>query len=265
MRRAVVRGIGVCASGLADWAHASRVLTGRDPFDPGLVPRSAPAGLPPTERRRANETSRLSCLAAADALATLPADAAATVPAIFISADGDGAVLAQMLRGLAQREIAISPTVFHNSVYNAPAGYWSIATRSTAPSTTLCADAASVAVGLMEAYAQAHVTGKPVLVVAADVPFPEEIRTLGASAAPFAFALLIDIAQGSELPRLERLDIKRGTLKNEDEADPLARDFAGNTASTALPILRALARGERASVALPYLDGMRLEVDVLPC
>jgi hypothetical protein len=88
---------------------------------------------------------------------------------------------------------------------------------------------------------------------------------LGASAAPFAFALLIDIAQGSELPRLERLDITRGTVKNEDAADPLARAFAGNTASAALPILRALARGERAGVALPYLDGMRLEVDVLPC
>ena len=264
MRRIAVRGIGVCARGLPNWAHALRVLTGREPFDPGLVPTAAPAGLPPTERRRVNETSRLSCLAAADALAMFAPDTAASTPAIFISSDGDGAVLAQMLRGLAQCEIAISPTVFHNSVYNAPAGYWSIATRSTAPSTTLCADAASIAVGLMEAYAQAHATGKPVLVVAADAPFPEEIRMLGASALPFAFALLIDIAHGSELPRLERLTITRGAVKNEDAADPLIRAFAGNTASAVLPILRALARGERAGVALPYLDGSRLEVDVLP-
>ena len=66
------------------------------------------------------------------------------------------------------------------------------------------------------------------------------------------------------MPRLERLGITSGAVKNEDDADPLARAFAGNAASAALPLLRALARGERARVALPYLDGIRLELDVLP-
>jgi len=264
MRPLTVGGIGVCAGGLADWAHAARTLLDPATFVPGPAPKGAPEILPPTERRRMNETSRLACLAAADALTAFPDGAAATIPAIFVSADGDGSVLAPMLHALSQREIVVSPTVFHNSVYNAPAGYWSIATRSTAPSTTICADAGSFAAGLMEACAQAHATGGRVLLVAVDAPFPESIRVLGASAAPFACALLVDAGQRDGGPRFERWAIVDGAARDEESTDPLARAFAGNAAAAALPLLRALARGERARVALPYLDGSRLELEVLP-
>jgi hypothetical protein len=100
--------------------------------------------------------------------------------------------------------------------------------------------------------------------VAVDAPFPESIRVLGASAAPFACALLVDASQRNEGPRFERWAIVDGAASDEESSDPLARAFAGNAAAAALPLLRALARGERARVALPYLDGSRLELEVLP-
>jgi hypothetical protein len=264
MRALVVRGIGVCASGLPDWEHASHVLADPGAFFPGPVSKGVPDGLPPTERRRMNETSRLAGLAAADALANRPPGGIMTIPAIFISSDGDGAVLAQMVHSLSQREIVVSPTVFHNSVYNAPAGYWSIATRSTAPSTTICADAASIAAGLMEAYAQAYGTAGPVLVVAVDAPFPESIRALSTSAAPFACALLVEPDHGQKGPRFERWRITDDLAPDDNGAsEPVACAFAGNAMAAALPLLRALARGGHARVMLPYQEGTRLELAVV--
>ena len=267
MTAMAIRGVGVCAGGMRDWAGASAVLRGATAFLPGPAEKRPVEGLPQTEQRRINETSRLACLAAADAVALLARDAAATLPAVFASSDGDGAVLMQMLNALAQRDVVLSPTAFHNSVYNAPAGYWSIATRASAPSTTLCADAASLAVALLEGQAQARESGGPVLVVAVDAPFPDAIRVLGASAAPFACALVLeDAVCDPSLPRIEGWTIVEhaGSGEVEDAPDALGGAFAGNAAAVALPLLRALARRQPTRVALPYLDGTSLLLDVAP-
>ena len=210
-------------------------------------------------------TSRLACLAAADAIALMADGAATTMPAVFTSSDGDGTVLAQMLNALAQRDVVLSPTAFHNSVYNAPAGYWSIATRAIAPSTTVCADMASLAVALLEGHAQARETRGRVLVVAVDVPFPDAIRALGASAAPFACALVLeDAACESSRPRIEGWTIVE-RLGRHDEVDDALRDaFSGNAAAVVLPLLRSLARRQAARVALPYFDGAWLQLDIEP-
>ena len=264
MRDMLVQGIGICAAGLPDWQSASPALRDATPFEPGMAIDRAVDSLPATERRRINETSRLACLAAADALAALPSGAAATAAAVFTSAEGDGAVLAQLLKALAQRDIALSPTAFHNSVYNAPAGYWTIASQSCAPTTTMCADRESFAMALLEAYAQALAGMAPVLVIAVDAPFPEVIRTLGASAAPFACALVLDVGEGSKAGRSiggwRMCD--RARAQNRD--DLIATAYGGNAAAAALPLLRALAAPEAARVQLPYLDGLALELEVGP-
>jgi hypothetical protein len=264
MRSIGARSIGICASGLPNWSRASRVLTELDAFQPDSSFYRATSGLPLTESRRINETSRLACLAAHDALVCLPEGAIAAMPAIFTSSDGDGAVLSQMLRSLAQRDVSVSPTAFHNSVYNAPAGYYSIATRSTAPSTTVCADESSFAAAMLEAYAQAHSTAGPVLVVAVDVPFPEPIQALGSSDAAFACAIVLDGASGdTNPPRIARWAIVDGNPPTRS-ADPISKAFGNNAAAAALPLLRALARGEPTRISLPYLDSTRLELEVIP-
>jgi hypothetical protein len=66
----------------------------------------------------------------------------------------------------------ISPTRFHNSVHNAAAGYWSIATRSKAASNSLCGFDVSFAAGLLEAVTQVVVDQTRVLLVAYDAQYP---------------------------------------------------------------------------------------------
>ncbi len=73
---------------------------------------------------------------------------------VFSSSDGDGEVLASMLAALAQPQVVLSPTLFHNSVFNAPAGYWSIGVGALATSITVSAGAASFVAGLKEAHSQ---------------------------------------------------------------------------------------------------------------
>jgi hypothetical protein len=258
-----IRSIGICAAGLDRWADAARVLVGDSPFVPAPMSRRPVEALAPTERRRINEISRLACLAAYDAFADAPSIDAAQTPTVFASADGDGTVLAQTLAALGQREVVMSPTAFHNSVYNAAAGYWSIAARATAASTTVCAAQASLAVAMLEGLCQMQATGGPVLVIAADAPFPDPIRALSPSRHPFACALLIDaVARSVERARLERWAVIAEPLRPSN-GDAIDDAFAGNAAAQSLPMLRALARRQPARVSLPYLDGRWLDLEVV--
>ena len=74
-----------------------------------------------------------------------------------------GDITHQICEALARPEREVSPTSFHNSVHNAPAGYWSIATGSRLASTSICAYDVSFAAGLLEAAAYATVEHQPVM------------------------------------------------------------------------------------------------------
>jgi hypothetical protein len=258
-----IQRVGVCAPGLAHWPAAQAVLAGAAAFAPDAVPKLDAAALPATERRRANATTRWALQAAAEAVSGLAPDAVAGLATVFASADGDGEVLATVLRDLAAEKVALSPTTFHNSVYNAPAGYWSIAAHAPAPSTTVCAGAATFAAGFLEACVQGACDASDVLLVAYDHPFPPGAAIATGVRSAFACALLIAARPDGAIVRVDASDVTEGP------ATPLpghlAAAFACNAAASALPLLFALARGEATSVALPYLDGARLTVSVTPC
>lgn len=260
-----VEGIGLCAPGLPDWPAARPVLAGSAPFEPQRVPQLAPAKLPPTERRRANVTTRWALQAAGEAVQALGPQALAALPTIFASADGDGEVLATVLRDLAQPTVLLSPTTFHNSVYNAPAGYWSIAAHAPAPSITLCAGEASFAAGLLEAGAQCAQAQVRVLLVAYEHPFPADAPIGTPVRGAFACALLL-APPGAASETLGGID--DGSI-GVGAAEPPAADphayFAGNAAACALPLFAALARPHPSTVALPYLDETHVTLRVRPC
>jgi hypothetical protein len=175
------------------------------------------------------------------------------LPTVFASADGDGEVLAQVLRDLAAEKVALSPTTFHNSVFNAPGGYWSIAARAPSASTTVCAAEATFAAGLLEAAAQAHASGAPVLFVAYDHPFPAGAPIGTRVQTAFACALVLSPrASSASCGRIEGLAIAAGSPAALPGA--LAAPFTGNPAAAGLALLHAVAAGVPARVALPYLD-----------
>ena len=136
------------------------------PTDPPAK-RPAPEILAPAERRRAPDSVALALEVAAAAVRDSGRDAA-TLPAIFTSTHGDLTVNDYMCATLASQPTAISPTRFHNSVHNAAAGYWTIATGCRAASTALTAYDGSFAAGLLEAATQCVADERPVLLVAFD-------------------------------------------------------------------------------------------------
>ncbi|RZL32615.1 MAG: 3-oxoacyl-ACP synthase, partial [Rubrivivax sp.] len=166
-----VLGVGLLGPGLPDWTVGAVAL--RDPAawvdTPTVVP--PPQRLPATERRRAGPVVKVSLVVADQAVAASGLDAAA-LPTVFTSSTGEPSNCHALCEALAAPERMVSPTRFTNSVHNAPGGYWHIAVQGMAPSTSLAAHDASFGAGLLEAMTQVAATGAPVLLVAADVPYP---------------------------------------------------------------------------------------------
>ena len=261
-----ILGIGICAPGLEDWGRARSVLRGECPHEALPLAKLDIPMLPVTERRRVNATSRLAIHAAMQAVAQLSAEERARLPSVFASADGDGVVLANTLDALAQQPVTMSPTLFHNSVFNAPSGYWTIASHANAPSITVSAGAGTFAAGLMEAGIEILASGMPVLYVACDIAFPESLHAFAVKGSAFACALLLapstpaatDYGQitGWSQPHQNRLPHAKPA--------PSIAHFRGNPAAAALPLLEAVARGTAASIVLPYLDGGSINLAYLP-
>ena len=167
-RTVFINGISFWAPQLPGWDVAAAVLRGSAQVPTVAQKRPSPELLPPAERRRAPDT-----VAVAAEVAMRACTAAAVDPAglasVFSSVHGDLAITDYMCETLARTPLLVSPTRFHNSVHNAAAGYWCIATGCHAPYITVSAFGHSFAMGLLEAFAQIASDGVPVLYVAYDI------------------------------------------------------------------------------------------------
>ncbi|MBN3793105.1 beta-ketoacyl synthase chain length factor, partial [Burkholderia sp. Ac-20353] len=154
-----------------------------------------------------------------------------------------------------------SPTRFHNSVHNAPAGYWSIATRAMATSNVLCAHDGSFAAGLLESLCQVAVDRVPCLLIAYDTDYPEPLRAMRPIIDAFGVALVLAPDPGAAA--LARIDVQLTDAPATTLASPeLEALRTGNPAARALPLLDALAARRSTSVVLDYLADTRVRVDI---
>jgi hypothetical protein len=249
-----VSAVGAIGPGVAEWARLARVLRGDAPFAPGSTALPKLEILPPVERRRTGLPVKLALAAGLQALAAagVGADRVATV---FTSSGGDGEVLHDICTMLASGDHQISPTKFHNSVHNAPSGYWSIATQSRQPSTSLCGYDWSFAAGLVEAATQAAVDYEQVLLVSYDEPYPAPLSATRAIEGALGVALLLTRERPTEsLGRLSlALEMQQAPEPLPDAA--LERLRAGNPTGRSLPLLRVLALGSAQTVPIDYLGG----------
>src|SRR5262247_778139 len=191
--RVYVDGIGLLGPGFGGWSQACAVFRGETAYAAGATARPSVDLLPPAERRRCGDTVRLALHVGLEAVRASGADAA-RLAAVFASSSGDGEVTHHICLALARAERDVSPTRFHNSVHNAPAGYWSIATEAREPSTSLCAYEGSFAAGLLEAGLQVTAGQRAVLLVACDTAHPEPLASACPVVAPFGVALLLGAA-----------------------------------------------------------------------
>ena len=260
--RAYIEGVGVVGPGLASWPQTADVLTRRAARDAAKTVLPQPAGLPAAERRRTGPVVRAALAAAHEAVAASGRDAA-TLAAVFAASGGDGANFHAICETLASDDPQLSPTRFHNSVHNAPAGYWSIATRAMAASNVLCAYDGSFAAGLLESLAQVSVDEAATLLVAYDTDYPEPLRSVRPITDAFGVALVLAPRQSERtLARIEARLTDAGAFNFADAGLEALR--LSNPAARALPLLDALARGQASQVVLDYLDGTRVAVDIEP-
>jgi beta-ketoacyl synthase-like protein len=264
MMRVYVEGVGLCGPGLPGWAASMPILTGAHEHAPAPIAVPSSALLPPNERRRAAQTVRLALAVGAEAVAASGRDAAETAT-IFTSSGGDGDTVHEILRVLASSNRELSPTRFHNSVHNTPAGYWGIATKSRAPSSSLCCYDDSFAAGLLEAAAQATAEKCAVALVAYDVQYPaplSEARPIGAS-----FAMAIVLAAERSPASFAAVDLcigPRRAVASTMSASSLEALRESTPAARSLPLLTALARGEAVDVVLDYFTELQLAMSVVP-
>ena len=136
----------------------------------------SPQALPANERRRASQVVRLTLACAEQALQTSPF-AVAALRMVFASDEGTGEVCQQMLETLATSR-QISPLLFHNSVHNAPSGYFSIGYQNRQSATSVSLGQESFASGLLCAASEAYTSAQPVLLLAYDPSMTEPMRAL---------------------------------------------------------------------------------------
>jgi len=274
--RIFIEGVGILGSGLNGWQASQTILAGTAPYlQAALV---IPPGdlLPSAERRRTGVPVKLALAIGCEAIAQSQRNAT-ELPSVFASSAGDGDNMHYIFDMLSKNGREVSPTRFHNSVHNAPSGYWSIATKSMAPTTSLACFDASFVAGLIEAATQTLASGNAVVLIAYDAPYPQPLHAARPISATFGVALVLN---GNKTNRsLAELEISISRKSNASTPIANAKLEAiriGTPAARSLPLLGALATltSEKTQtqnkitpdkICFDYIAGNQLDVMVRPC
>jgi hypothetical protein len=112
---------------------------------------------------------------------------------------------------------------------------------------------------------QVAVEGRPVALIAYDQPYPEPLHSVRAIAASFGAALVLAPLAGEHAFATLDLSFESvpadATRMADDALDALR---SGVPAARSLPLLAALARGNRTVVVIAYGDENHLRIEVTP-
>ncbi len=260
MRVAVER-VSVLGPGLPDWATAREALGGAAAYRPASVPRPQVDLLPRNEQRRLTDTIRMALALAQAACAALSVEQRARVPSVFASSVGDSAIADRICDALSRPGRPVSPTRFHNSVHNAPAGYWALATGNQTASTSVAGGEYTASAGLLEAASRCvSGAGRLLLVVYGTGP-PPRLAPFADIRVAFGFGMLLcPAAQASRT--VCTLDMNLTAEPATTLEEPWEALRLGNPAARGLALLSALARRDR-RIVLPHNSARQLAVDLV--
>lgn len=237
-----VEGIGLWSAGLGDFSALQTQERGGTVAAPSGRPPAA--SLPANERRRAPDSVLLAIEVAGQAVA-MSERSTSDLLCVFSSAYGDQLISDYMCATLAQAPAELSPTRFHNSVHNAPAGYWTIATGCHAASSAITGGSASFGAGLLEAATLSLAEQRPVLLVSSDIAGSGPVGDMSGTRSSFGCALVL--APQPSLRSLARLSLllePHAGLSLHPAPPTGAWHESNPTAASAWPLLQNLARGE---------------------
>lgn len=257
-----VQAIGAIGPGANNWPEWRAILRGEVAYQAAATINPVLTVLPSAERRRVGASVKIALVSGLEALAAADIDPG-TMTTVFCSSGGDGENCHLICEALAGSDRLISPTRFHNSVHNAPSGYWGIASGAMLPSTSLCGYDAGFAVGLLEAAVQCSVEKRPVLLVVYDAPYPEPLHSTRPIADRFAVSMLLTpeatptsmAAIDVSLHKAASTTMENSALENVRSSIPAAR---------ALPLMQSLAQlpahASAADIYLEYVNGQSLRI-----
>jgi hypothetical protein len=259
-----VEGVGFWASRLPGWEVARAVLRGEAPAPAAPATRPSPSLLPPAERRRAPDTVAVALEVASRACENAGRDPK-SLASVFASANGDLAVEDAICDTLAKNPALTSPTKFHNSVHNAAAGYWTIATGCMKPYTAICGRDCTFGQGLLESVAQALSEAAPVLFVAYDIESRGPVATMQPSRGVLAGALVLSPEKPDRNIARLTLEFHEETQSRQSAARPENTALVvGNAMIGALPLFEALADGVEREISQLLAPRMTLNIRVSP-
>ena len=260
---AFIEGIGLLGPGFKDWSSGRDILAGLKNYQSLKTVIPAPELLPAAERRRASDIVKLTLATSLEAIATAGLQSE-NLPSVFSFSNGDGVNCHTICEMLASEDRQISPTRFHNSVHNAAAGYWSIATETMATSSVLCAFDASFGAGLLDALTQVVVDKTRCVLMSSDTPYPEPMFHNRPIPDNCGIALILAPEMSAKAIAQIKVSMTNGTADKFQDAALEALRLA-IPAARGLPLLQAIAQHKNRRVVLDYLDNMRLAIEVNPC
>ena len=259
-----VDGVGLYGPGFSGWEHARAVLAAPQTYQAAPLQLPSIDALPAAERRRVGVAVKLAMAAGFDAVQHSPVDPA-LISTVFSSSAGDSDNCHHILEALASPDRAISPTRFHNSVHNAAAGYWHIATHSRQPSTSLSAHDAGFGAALLETVTQICSNAHPCLLVAFDTPYRPPLHDMRSVAHPFGVALLLTPQRSAHTLCSLTLSLTQEPAHPMSTPD-LEAMRCNVPAARALPLLSALATQQQQPqhLVIEYLHGINVSVTLQP-
>ena len=256
-QRVFVEGFDLWAPELPGWAVAREAFRGDRSVSPEAILRPEPALLTAAERRRAPETVLLALHVAGRTLersGRRPDE----VLSVFASANGDLQITDYMCSTLATAARMVSPIKFHNSVHNAPAGYWGIATGSTRASTSVSAFDRTFAAGLLEALTQCAAEESAVLLVGYDVSASGALVCANSSRGSLGVGLIFAPEATSRTWAMLDWTLARPATEPAALRSAAAKALRANAMADALPLYEALAAESPGAVPLSLGDGLGL-------
>jgi len=259
-----INSVSIVAPGIENWQQFKNIVAGSEEYKKTEMPKFVPDILPANERRRTTALIKMVLHAATEAVKG--SDIVANeMSSVFSSAVSDLKILDRICSDLLLEDHPVSPIQFHNSVHNAPAGYWSIGTGSRHPSNSIAAGLGCAVVGLIEAGSMALIEHETVLLVIYDCPGTGLLRDAAQVEIPFACAMVLTAQQSAhsiaKIQLLGSTEMPCQPLENK----ALAGLCADNMAAYGLLLLEPIARNESKTVSMPHTTDLQYRVSIEPC
>ena len=253
-----INSLSIAAPNLMGLEQAMPILAGKTQWQSTEFSKLAPQLLPANERRRTTSYIKLAIQVAAEANGNNE-----NLAAIFASSNGDFFITDHICNSLSQESKYVSPTQFHNSVHNAASGYWAIASKSQAASTSISTGDSTFSSGLLEAVTQVLTQKEDVLYVAFDYPAKAPLNKFSDVSEVFATAFILSLNKANNSHAAIKLNITQEEMaKSQCINTSLTPLQNANPIAESLPLLEALCLKKTTSVYLPYLNNSKLKIDI---